>query len=317
MKRLLSALGSLFLSVTGCQKNSAPPVETGPVEWVAEALPLPADTDKLWINVIRGTGSDDIWLLTNANINRVQDRLVFHYDGTKWENVTPQMPSRARDSIFPISKTDVWAVGKQGTAAHYDGKTWTVHQIPNFYFDFVDVFARPNDVWIADIGPRVVHYDGKTWNILTPPELADNSVHVLWGTDKEILVPVNPKEPPSRMARFDGTKWSSEIIGPGGLTLIHGSSPTDVWALSRRNQGYHFDGKTWTRVPTLDQIPLWSLSVAGPNSAFAAGDDGIIMRWDGKTWQKSPTGTRERLVSVYAPANGKALAGGAKLYRQK
>lgn len=315
MKRFLSALGSLFLFVTGCQKDTTAEVETVPAEWEAEALPLPPDAGKLWINVIRGTAADDVWLLTNASNNRAQDRLAFHYDGSKWTSVT--LPPRARDNIFPLSKTDVWAVGKQGTAAHFDGNGWTVHQIPNFYYDFVDVFARGSDVWMGDAGPRVVHFDGKTWNVLTPPELVGSSTHALWGSEKELFVPVNLKEPPSRMARFDGRKWSFDSVGPGGLTMIHGSGPNDIWALSRRSQGYHYDGTAWTRVTTLGQIPLWSLSVAGPGSAYAAGDDGIILHWDGKTWQKSPTGTHERLVSIYAPPGGKALAGGEKLYRQK
>ena len=317
MKRLLVSLGSLFLSLTGCNKNSEPPIDNATVEWVAEALPLPQGASGLWINVIRGTGADDIWLLTNANIDKYVMRLAFHYDGTRWTNVT-DLPVKARTSIFPLSKTDVWAVGLQGTAAHFDGKTWTTYKLPNVDYDLVDVFARPNnDVWVAAAGPHVTHYDGKDWTSLTPPELAETSVQELWGTDKEVLVPVNPKQPPSRMARFDGTKWSAETVGPGGITLIHGSGPTDIWALSRQNQGYHFDGTAWTKFPTLEKNPFWALSVAGPNNAFAAGENGQIIHWDGTAWKKSPSGTREQLVSIFAPKNGKALAGGSKLYRQK
>jgi hypothetical protein len=287
MRRLLPVLGSLCLSLAFCQKSSSSPVE------------------------------DDVWILTNASLHRVQERLLFHYDGSRWTDVTAQLPGKARDSIYPISKDDVWAVGKQGTAAHFDGKRWTPHRISNFDWDLVDVFARPGDVWAAAAGPRAVHYDGKKWSVLTPKELAGSSMHVVWGTASQVLIPVNSAAPPARMARFDGSKWSAEPVGPGGVTLVHGSAPNDIWALSRRGQGYHFDGTSWIRVPTHDSAPLWSLSVAGPRSAYAAGDDGVILRWDGRGWQRSPTGTLERLVSVYAPANGKALAGGAKLYRQK
>jgi hypothetical protein len=293
------------------------PVDSPGNEWVVETLPLPVGADNLWINVIRGTSADDIWLITNASINHVQERLVFHFDGNQWTNVTAKIPARARDSIYPINKNNVWAVGRQGAIAHFDGQSWTAHDIPNYYYDLIDVFARPKDVWIAAAGPSVIHYDGKKWTELNPPELADTSVHVLWGTDEQVLIPVNPKTPPARMARFDGNLWMAEPIGPGGVTLIHGSSQSDIWALSRRNQGYHYDGTSWIRVSTLERVPMWSLSVAGPDRAYAVGDDGIILKWDGKSWQKSTTGSRERLVSVYAPTNGKALVGGSKLYRQK
>jgi hypothetical protein len=317
MKRLLCALGVAVLVVGGCQYGPKHPTDNRPPEWAVEKLPLPTGSGKLWINVIRGTGADDVWLLTNADRDGHMDRLVFHFDGSKWVDVTEQVPARARNSVFPIAKGDVWTVGVQGTAAHFDGKSWTVHRLPNYYYDFIDVFARPNDVWICDAGHDVIHYDGRAWNMVSPTDIAKSKAYIVWGTHDQVLVPVNPPEPPELMARFDGTRWTSEAVGPGGLTLIDGTSDTDIWALSRQNQGYHYDGTRWTRFPTLAGVPMWSLSVAGPGRAYAAGDNGVILRWDGQSWNTSPTGTRERLVSVYAPADGKALAGGDKLYRQK
>ncbi|MBL9005756.1 MAG: hypothetical protein JNJ46_15980 [Myxococcales bacterium] len=317
MKKLFCALGSFLLSISSCSKTTQPPPAPEPAEWLPESLPLRADVKKLWINVIRGTATDDIWLLANVNLERVQERWVFHFDGSQWTDVTTQLPARARTAVFPISKTDVWAVGAQGTAAHYDGKTWTQHQIPNFYYDFVDVFARGREVWVAAAGARVVHYDGQAWNVLTPPELAETSVHELWGTAQQVLIPVNTKDTMKHIARYRGGVWSKEPVGPGGLTLIHGSSDTDIWALSRQGQGYHFDGTSWKSFPTIDKISLWSLSVAGPDRALAVGDKGTILRWDGHAWLRSASGTEAQLVSVYAPTGGKALVGGDRLYRQK
>jgi hypothetical protein len=316
MKKLLSSLSSILLALTGCQK-APPPPPTGPVEWVPQPLPLTPEVRKLWINVLRGTAADDIWALANVSLPQYQDRWVFHFDGTAWTNVTAQMPSRARLSIYPISKTDVWAVGTQGAAAHYDGKSWTLHPCVGTYHDFVDVYARGGQVWVAAAGPEVMHYDGSQWQKVSPPELAQSSIQVLWGTGQQVLVPVNTKDPMKYMARLRDGVWSKEPVGPGGLPLLHGSSETDIWAMSGQGQGYHYDGKTWTRFPTNSQISLWALSVAGPERAFAVGDRGTILRWDGRAWQGSESGTQAQLVSVYAPPSGPAWVGGDQLYRQK
>ncbi len=315
MKQFFSALSSLLLALAGCQKTPAEP-PPGPAEWMPQPLPLTAEVKKLWIDVMRGTAADDIWLMANVSLQRFQERWVFHYDGTAWTNVTAQIPARARLSIYPISKTDVWAVGAAGSAVHYDGKTWTPHHFAGLYVDLIDVYARDGKVWAAAAGPELMHFDGSQWSKLTPPELVGCSVFRLFGTAQQLLVPVNTKEAMKYMARFRDGAWSKEPVGPGGLTLIDGTSDQDIWALSRQDQGYRYDGKTWTRFSTSQGVPLWALSVAGPDRAFAVGEKGLILRWDGHAWQRSESGSRAQLVSVYAPPTGPAWVGGDQLYRQ-
>jgi hypothetical protein len=162
----------------------------------------------------------------------------------------------------------------------------------------------------------VVQFGGSRFRIEEPPVLAGSSTHVLWGTGTELLVPINAEACPTSVARRrqDGT-WSREPLGTGGATLIHSSGADDVWVLSRRGAGWHFDGAVWTRHVT-GPGPFWSLHVTAPDRACAAGDAGVIARWDGTRWSTSSI-TTDRLVSMYRQPDGRLLAGGSRLYRER
>ncbi len=46
----------------------------------------------------------------------------------------------------------------------------------------------------------------------------------------------------------------------------------------------HWNGRTWSRVPAPDVARINYLSAAGPSSAWASGDCGLL-GWNGKSWQ--------------------------------
>lgn len=108
---------------------------------------------------------------------------------------------------------------------------------------------------------------------------------------------------------FDGTRWT-QVPTPGGLDwpamlAVDARAPDDVWAVGQQytgggsgtaNLAMHWDGATWSVVPTPDPagqyVHLAAVSVISPSLAIASGEvcgDGPcspeVLRWNGSRWR--------------------------------
>jgi hypothetical protein len=109
-----------------------------------------------------------------------------------------------------------------------------------------------------------------------------------------------------QVANWNGSSWADYDF-VNGYQNVWAQSPTDVWAVGGTSWFYptqtlarHWDGKTWTQVPTPSPGgTAWFNGVAAtsPTNAWAVGctcggpgDQGfmipIIERWNGKTWKQ-------------------------------
>jgi hypothetical protein len=314
---MLRSASSRFLSLllglaASCSRDKQQLPPEGPVEWVLdEALPFEPGTSRICIDALKGTGPNDIWALAAGVRDRLPQRFMFHFDGSHWTRI----PTDTASAIHPVAPDDVWVVGSQGRLNHFDGREWKSYRAPG-YEDFLDVWAAPDGaVWIAIAGTSVVRFQNGTFEKVTDPALQaeHNSIQRLTGAGGEIIVPVNALGKPSSIARLRGGTWTREEVGTGGVVWLAASAPSDVWAVSFRHQGFHFDGTSWTRHET---SPLETRAVhVSPEGTWLAGEKGLIMRWDGTAWRHSPSGTTEGLWSIYAPPGGTPIAGGERLYR--
>jgi hypothetical protein len=80
----------------------------------------------------------------------------------------------------------------------------------------------------------------------------------------------------------DGWCWSTPTPQGNSLASISGSSADDVWAVGDAGAIVHWDGHSWTQVPSGVQSPLRGVWADGPRDAWAVGD--VILHWDGMTW---------------------------------
>jgi hypothetical protein len=123
--------------------------------------------------------------------------------------------------------------------------------------------------------------------------------------------------------------WGTEPSpnGPGGnfLTGISVGSATDIWAVGRTMDAWrahsltlHFDGSTWTIVPSPpdEGFRLEDVVTIGHDDAWAVGwigspssldDRNVAMHWDGSAWSIVPTPqpggvSVDRLLAVDAAA---------------
>lgn len=280
-------------------------------EWEEQALPAKDPRYAFYIHTIHGTGPGDIWLgASNYNL---------HWDGQGFTPAKNQVGrERAWRSVWAVSPSDVWAVGAQGSVAHFDGTAWKEQKLDGIEFDLLSVAAWPSDVFVTAGGNELHRFDGKSWKIERPPELQNASLHRIWGlSPRDLYVQVSKgKDGPPVIAHFDGTKWQLVTLGDktGTVYAIHGSAADDIWAAGKTTKGFgeggqllHFDGKTWTQAVLPVDVPLSDVYATSKTLAWACGKNGVILRWDGSTWKQSPSGTKKGLGALYAPPGGRPM----------
>jgi hypothetical protein len=204
-------------------------------------------------------------------------QLVQHWDGTAWSvasvpNPTPADPAAVTKlaAISARGANDVWAFGSfiNGSgeamyAQHWDGASWTssLIQQPTYGQPLrpaAIAAAGPNDVWaIANSSvseqPTVFHWNGTAWSVSAIPNLGD------YPTLTGLAV-----------------RGSNDVWAAGNL-LIDVTTPTP----HRRTQSLHWNGTSWTVVPTVSTEAALAGAAAAPGSSrvwmVGTGDTGLIL----------------------------------------
>jgi len=182
------------------------------------------------------------------------------------------------------------------------------------------------------------HWDGHNWNLVASPNAPDESFLTAvaglsaadvwavgyWGSgdssnDSELI------------EHWDGTQWRIVLQGdanvlPVQLRGVAAVSTTDVWAVgvdsasaNSRSHIVHWDGHTWTRVPspavgTADD--LRAVSATAADDVWAAGytySQPLLLHWDGTTWSSvaAPVLAGAEISGIWAGARDNAWAVGS------
>lgn len=187
-------------------------------------------------------------------------------------------------AVSAESATDVWAVGyylhtsgfQHSFAERFDGTSWTAIATPGIQLNAVRAFSK-NDAWA--LGERsdqgfvftlATHWDGVAWTAVPTPNGSNNT---------------------------------------NELNAIAGLASNDLWAVgsyfnpnnhATLSLAAHWDGNTWTLVPTQNvdlQTILLGAYAAGPNNVWAVGyhdntggtdGDPLIEHWNGTRWATVP-----------------------------
>jgi hypothetical protein len=192
-----------------------------------------------------------------------------------------------------FSPSDIWAVGANGAALHYDGQSWTGLTGPDAD-DFKGVWgAAPDDVWMMGIG-ATYHWDGARLS----PIAGGPEGMAIFGSGPADIWTVSFG---GAMFHYDGQTWSAVNPPPTSTDLFAGWAwaPNSAWAGGGGGLILHWDGSTWRPVPNTgvsgDVRSMWS---SGPNDLWVLTDGGV-RRFNGSTWSSI----------AGAPAFGKAIHG--------
>lgn len=101
---------------------------------------------------------------------------------------------------------------------------------------------------------------------------------------------------PTRDGTSDEPAPSIEAQAPitmSSFSEISGRAPDDIWTVGADGVTAHYDGKSWSVVPSGTTENLLGVWTAAKDDAWAVGDTEVLIHWDGSSW--SP---------VVAPASG-------------
>jgi hypothetical protein len=92
-----------------------------------------------------------------------------HYDGTMWTEVEPEgFPAGGDGQVWGTSASDVWLMQGDDTVYHYNGSTWTPHELLN---DLNAVWGTgPDQIWAGGSPGVIARYDG-SWDTITQQQI--------------------------------------------------------------------------------------------------------------------------------------------------
>ena len=227
-------------------------------------------------------------------------------------------------SIWPISASDIWAVGNGTTLLRFDGTSWTVRPAPvGATGNLNGVWASATDnVWAVGDQGLILHYDGKSWATVASPTFL--RLWAVWGiTPSDIWAVGDSSTTTSQGAvvHYDGTRWQSVTnaqLGVGQINSVWAASSDFVYICGVGGLLARYDGTTWIPIDGNTTVNLHSIwgTRGGINSSvvFAAGDNGSIFRIDyavDTQWAKlSTTGTLSNLYGIHGDGTSVVYAVG-------
>jgi hypothetical protein len=241
-------------------------------------------------------------------------------------------PSTAIYGIEALSANDVWAVGLvyEGTIArtlieHWNGTSWSIVPSPNVGNESSYLFkasaVSANDIWAVGTHngrTLVLHWNGTQWSIVPTPDPGTNENYLLdieavsandvWAVGYFRSGPGNPFT--QLILHWNGASWT-QVPGPNTgffdnlLTSVDAVSANDIWAVGysmqqnapasqTRTLTIHWDGNTWSVVPSGFFNRLSSVSAVSSNDVWAVGNHRsglftITMHWNGSNWSMVPS----------------------------
>jgi hypothetical protein len=224
----------------------------------------------------------DVWAVgAFDDANGTHHGLIERFDGTRWSRITGGGPFDL-NGVDGVSSTDVWAVGAGPKIFRWTGSALVSYSAPpnveEGELHGVDALAS-SDVYA--VGARegaegsdediamILHWDGSTWGLITNPPI-DGDAHELLGVSASSPTDVwavgeRDTEDGTRtlVLHDDGSGWTEvDAPNPGRaeneLAAVSAIAPDDVWAVGtyagddgiEHPLTVHWDGSTWTEVPT-------------------------------------------------------------------
>ena len=221
---------------------------------------------------VGGTSPTDVWAVGDS---------VVHYDGCSW-SAAETGTSLPLGAIWAGAPDDVWAVGGEltdGVAVHFDGTSWTAHQMP---VEMSGVWGAGKDaVWAVGMDGTIMRWDGEAWG----PEGAWGGdtmawFEAVWGTGPDDVWLVGAKDYKGFIAHRDASGWSAAPRRQQPdwfLFALGGSGSGDLWAAGNFGRVMHWDGEEWSQQHDLViQGALEGIAV-GPGGSWLVGNWGVIL----------------------------------------
>ena len=230
--------------------------------------------------------------------------MALHWNGSKWSVVPTRNIGPNANFLLgasAVASNDVWAVGLGASTSnevgrpliqHWDGARWSLVPNPNLGGGFgilnEVVALAADDVWAVgshDGSTLIEHWDGSSWTVVPSPEgpLAESELYAVSAAGPDDIWAVgqsyNFLAGETLVEHWDGAAWTMvpSLDGVPPFTALYGVlalGPNNVWAVGSTYDPVsvdyntfteHWNGTTWTRVPSPNPGPIYDqlLGVAG------------------------------------------------------
>lgn len=267
--------------------------------WKELALPIDKGLADLW-----ATDESNIWIAGGESS-------VLHFDGTNWIDRSPNLAVDlyAISGVPGSTGDDIWAVGRAGVAAHFNGAGWQRIDSGSDN-DLLDLWAfSADDVWF-------VGEDGvRRWNgekIVQEPDWPREQVNAIWAASPaEIRLVSN-----TAIYRYDGARFETQPIGQAGkLADVWGTNANNVYAIghnSANRAGFAelIDGQ-WRfsgAPPRAFYFSLWTLEA---NELWTGANDTTIFKYSDGSWCREHLGGLGAINAIFGLSHQLIWAVGA------
>ncbi len=196
---------------------------------------------------------DSVWVANNAVAYAVGERnpgvgpdvRVFKWDGTTWSGVT--------------TPADNWMSGVFGLAGSVV-EVWSAGHAFNFIHQ-----SSPAMPWVSKYDQGGPYWNEDVW--------IGGFGQPVWIVGLQGITRYD-----AQTAQFTNQSIAGRFWG------VFGHDPNDAWAVGEDGMIAHWNGTSWTAVPSGVTTDLRAVWASGPSNAWAVGDDATIVHWNGSAW---------------------------------
>ena len=168
-------------------------------------------------------------------------------------------------------RSNMWAVGSQGTILRWDGNKWRTLSSGTTNNLHAVWGADVRNVWAVGEGGTILRWDGSKWR--TQSSGTTNNLYAVWGADARNVWAVG-----DTLLKWDGSKWSAQGNGEVGGYGVWGTDVDNVWTVMSTLIST-WDGSKWSKQispATNGLLAVWGVDA---HNVWVVGNAGAILNW--------------------------------------
>lgn len=226
-------------------------------------------------NYVSFTGSENGWAIANMDwdASPQPEYRVYKYTGGEWSVFYEDSWFYPLGPAYAIDEDQLWVVTHDNQLMFFDQQGWSDwHHDLNIGVIYSLHFTDAENGWIAG------------WRFTA-------------GSQGVIM-------------RLENGEWSTVCENDKIVSDISFLEDGTAFAAGQYGLLLHFDGNTWSELPSPTGIYLHTIHMVNHQHGWAAGENGVLLYYDGDAWSLSEQNPGKTILCIDFPEPGFGLMGG-------